>query len=39
MLHAAVLQFTSPFTGKVVRVTADLPRDFASCLRRMGLRA
>jgi 23S rRNA pseudouridine1911/1915/1917 synthase len=38
MLHASTLQFTSPLSGKVVRVTAPLPKDFIACLRRLKLR-
>lgn len=38
MLHAAALQFESPFTGKTIRVNAPLPGDFAACLRALRLR-
>ena len=37
MLHAAWLEFVSPFTGKIVRVAAPLPADMKDCLRRYRL--
>ena len=37
MLHAACLQFESPFTGSVIRIESPLPRDFRDCLRRLRL--
>lgn len=38
MLHAATLQFESPYDGETIRVTAPLPKDFAACLRKLGLK-
>lgn len=38
MLHAATLQFESPFNGEKIRVTSPLPGDFAACLKRLRLR-
>ncbi len=38
MLHAATLQFESPYDGERIRVTAPLPGDFAACLRKLGLK-
>ena len=37
MLHAACLQFESPFGGAVIRVESPLPKDFLACLRRLRL--
>jgi 23S rRNA pseudouridine1911/1915/1917 synthase len=39
MLHAATLQFESPFDGKTIRVSAPLPADFVGCLKQLKLRA
>jgi 23S rRNA pseudouridine1911/1915/1917 synthase len=38
MIHAAVLEFPHPESGKPVRVRAPLPADFRVCLARLGLR-
>jgi 23S rRNA pseudouridine1911/1915/1917 synthase len=38
MLHAATLQFESPYDGEKIRVTAPLPGDFVACLRKLGLK-
>ena len=37
MLHAACLQFESPYGGAVIRVESPLPQDFLACLRRLRL--
>ena len=38
MLHAATLQFESPFDGEKIRVSAPPPGDFSSCLKRLRLK-
>ncbi len=37
MLHAAALEFRHPDSGKMLRLTADPPQDFASLCERAGL--
>jgi 23S rRNA pseudouridine1911/1915/1917 synthase len=37
LLHASVLEFKNPLSGKTVRAKAPLPSDFLSCLRRFHL--
>jgi 23S rRNA pseudouridine1911/1915/1917 synthase len=37
MLHASLLEFTHPLTGKKVRARASLPKDFRACLKALGL--
>lgn len=38
MLHAAAIQFESPFTHQPIRVEAPIPPDFKAWLRRLHLR-
>jgi len=38
MLHAALVGFPHPFTGKQVSVSAPVPDDFRQCLALFGLR-
>jgi 23S rRNA pseudouridine1911/1915/1917 synthase len=38
MLHASRLEFTSPITGRVIKVHAPLPHDFQMCLNAFKLR-
>ncbi|MBN1346803.1 MAG: RluA family pseudouridine synthase [Phycisphaerae bacterium] len=38
MLHARVLAFHAPGDGRAIRAEADLPADFATCLRQLGFR-
>lgn len=38
MLHAACLQFESPYGGAVIRAESPLPADFRACLRGLRLR-
>jgi 23S rRNA pseudouridine1911/1915/1917 synthase len=38
MLHAATLQFESPFDGTKIRVAAPLPGDFEDCLKKLRLK-
>jgi 23S rRNA pseudouridine1911/1915/1917 synthase len=38
MLHAATLQFDSPFGDGKIRVAAPLPKDFTGCLKKLGLK-
>jgi len=37
MLHAAGLEFTQPFTGRIVRVEAPIPADMQRCSRHYHL--
>lgn len=37
MLHAACIQFESPFSGAVIRAESPLPADFRACLRNLRL--
>ena len=38
MLHASVLEFDDPSTGRRIRTTAPLPDDFRACLRELKLK-
>jgi len=38
MLHAASLTFECPYTKKVIRAEAPLPKDFKRWMKRLGLR-
>jgi 23S rRNA pseudouridine1911/1915/1917 synthase len=37
MLHAEVIDFRSPQTGKRIHARAPLPPDFVACLKTFGL--
>lgn len=38
MLHASKMEFVQPFTNKMIRIEAPLPKDFKACLRVFGLK-
>lgn len=38
MLHASMVAFTHPVTGKSISVKSGIPRDFLNCLRMLGVK-